>query len=91
MRNSKFGHDLNYRNLHWLWFSLVVVGLDLWTKSLADTQLSLYQRIEVLPFFNITLAYNSGAAFSFLADAGGWFWWRWRGFLPSGWWRWGWH
>jgi signal peptidase II len=28
--------------------------------------------VAVLPFFNFTLAYNSGAAFSFLADAGGW-------------------
>ena len=64
--------DLEYRNLHWLWLSALVLTLDLWTKSLADSQLSLYQRIEVLPFFNITLAYNSGAAFSFLADAGGW-------------------
>lgn len=72
MRNHQSGRDLEYRNLHWLWLSLLVLALDLWTKSLADSQLSLYQRIEVLPFFNITLAYNSGAAFSFLADAGGW-------------------
>ena len=72
MHSSQSGRDLNYRNLHWLWCSLLVLALDLWTKSLAETQLSLYQRIEVLPFFNITLAYNSGAAFSFLADAGGW-------------------
>jgi signal peptidase II len=72
MRNNQFGRDLEYRNLHWLWLSVLVLALDLWTKSLADSQLSLYQRIEVLPFFNITLAYNSGAAFSFLADAGGW-------------------
>lgn len=64
--------DLYYRNLHWLWLSAVVLALDLWTKSLAENTLQLYQRIEVLPFFNFTLAYNSGAAFSFLADAGGW-------------------
>jgi signal peptidase II len=64
--------DLQYRNLHWLWLSLIILALDLWTKSLAEQHLHLYQRIEVLPFFNITLAYNSGAAFSFLADAGGW-------------------
>ena len=30
------------------------------------------ERLDVLPFFNLTLAYNSGAAFSFLAGAGGW-------------------
>lgn len=63
---------LHYRNLRWLWLSAVVLALDLWTKSLAENALELYQRIEVLPFFNFTLAYNSGAAFSFLADAGGW-------------------
>jgi signal peptidase II len=34
--------------------------------------MSLYQTIEVIPYFNFTLAYNYGAAFSFLADAGGW-------------------
>ena len=64
--------DLEYRNLRWLSISLVVLAVDLWTKSLAENALHLYQRIEVLSFFNFTLAYNSGAAFSFLADAGGW-------------------
>jgi signal peptidase II len=70
MRNLLQG--LHYRNLHWLWLSAVVLALDLWTKSLAENSMQLYQRIEILPFFNFTLAYNSGAAFSFLADAGGW-------------------
>jgi signal peptidase II len=72
MHKVKSGRNLEYRNLHWLWISLVVLAVDLWTKSLAENALQLYQRIEVLPFFNFTLAYNSGAAFSFLADAGGW-------------------
>ena len=30
------------------------------------------QSIQILPFFKLTLLHNSGAAFSFLADAGGW-------------------
>ena len=34
--------------------------------------LDLYERVAVLPFFNLTLAHNTGAAFSFLAGAGGW-------------------
>lgn len=72
MRNSESGRNLEFRNLYWLWLSLIVLAVDLWTKSLAENALQLYQRIEVLPFFNFTLAYNSGAAFSFLADAGGW-------------------
>lgn len=64
--------QLNVRNLYWLLLSAVVVVLDLWTKALAEQYLVLYRPVEVLSFFNFTLAYNSGAAFSFLADAGGW-------------------
>jgi signal peptidase II len=58
--------------LKWLWLSAIVIVIDQATKWLAETSLSLYQTIEVMPYFNITLAYNTGAAFSFLADAGGW-------------------
>lgn len=50
----------------------VVVILDQITKIWADTSLELYQQIPVMPSLNITLAYNEGAAFSFLSDAGGW-------------------
>jgi signal peptidase II len=60
------------RNALWLLLSLVVVVLDLWTKSLAQGALAYGEFVPVLPFFNLTLAYNPGAAFSFLADAGGW-------------------
>ena len=58
--------------LKWLWIAAVVLVLDQITKWIANTSMSLYQTIEVLPSFNFTLAYNYGAAFSFLADAGGW-------------------
>ena len=34
--------------------------------------MDLYQSINILPFFNITYVHNLGAAFSFLADQGGW-------------------
>lgn len=64
--------EVSWRRLHWLWLTLIVVVLDQWTKGLAEASLALYQRVEVLSFFNLTLAYNPGAAFSFLADAGGW-------------------
>lgn len=63
---------LQWRQLSWLWLSVVVVVADQWSKTAAEQTLLLYERIEVLPFFNITLAYNPGAAFSFLAQAGGW-------------------
>lgn len=62
----------DWRRLHWLWIALAVLLLDQWTKGLVSGSLRLYEQIEVLPFFNITLAYNEGAAFSFLAGAGGW-------------------
>jgi len=58
--------------LKWLWLSLLVIVLDQISKIWVSSSLSLYEAIPVTPFFNITLAHNTGAAFSFLADAGGW-------------------
>ena len=58
--------------LKYLWISAVVLVVDHITKYIANTSMTLYQTIEVMPYFNFTLAYNYGAAFSFLADAGGW-------------------
>lgn len=58
--------------LKWLWLSAVVFVLDQITKWLAVDAFVLYERMEILPFFNLTLAHNYGAAFSFLADHGGW-------------------
>jgi len=52
--------------------ALVVVILDQITKIWVDRSLQLYEQIPITPSFNITLAYNEGAAFSFLDDAGGW-------------------
>ena len=56
----------------WLGISAIIVVLDQITKQIAENSLTLYERVSVMPFFNFTLAYNEGAAFSFLADAGGW-------------------
>lgn len=57
----------------WYLLSLVVIIIDQWTKWLAETKLNFHEPIPVIePFLNWTLAYNYGAAFSFLADAGGW-------------------
>ena len=58
--------------LKWLWLSALVVILDQLTKQLAEGMLVLHQPVAVLPFVNLTLVYNTGAAFSFLAGAGGW-------------------
>ena len=56
----------------WLALSAVVVALDLYTKSIVSASFQYGEVRPVLPFFNLVLAHNSGAAFSFLAGAGGW-------------------
>lgn len=54
------------------WLSILVIALDQVTKYLAEALLILHQPAQVLPSFNLMLAYNTGAAFSLLAEAGGW-------------------
>jgi signal peptidase II len=62
-----------YGRLGWLWLTVLVFVVDQASKWFFETELSLYQRIVVIPdLFSWTLAYNTGAAFSFLADSSGW-------------------
>lgn len=56
----------------WLLLSAAVVAADLATKAWMSHAFQLGESREVLPFFNLVLMHNSGAAFSFLAGAGGW-------------------
>ena len=56
----------------WLCLAALVVGLDQWTKHLADTLLELHQPVSIMPHLNFTLIFNPGAAFSFLSNADGW-------------------
>ncbi|MBK1617130.1 signal peptidase II [Lamprobacter modestohalophilus] len=65
---------------HWLWLSVVVILLDQASKWLVLSMLAPYQVLELLPNLNLTLLFNRGAAFSFLADAGGWQRWLLAGF-----------
>ena len=59
--------------LVWLTVSAVVIVIDQITKAIVVAKLEPYVPHEVIPgFFNWTLAYNTGAAFSFLADQPGW-------------------
>jgi signal peptidase II len=51
---------------------VVVVAVDLSTKYYFDTTFTYGETRYVTPFFNWVLVYNPGAAFSFLANAGGW-------------------
>lgn len=65
--------SVSLKNLHWLWLSLFVIVIDQATKYYFNHWLQIPgNSVEVLPVFNWTLAYNYGAAFSFLHDAGGW-------------------
>lgn len=62
-----------FGRLPWLLLSLVILVGDRLSKDFFEGSLNMYQRIEVIPgYFDWTLAYNTGAAFSFLADAAGW-------------------
>ena len=58
----------------WWWYGLsgALVVADQWTKQLVQQQFTLGQVEVITPYFDLTLAYNRGAAFSFLSDAGGW-------------------
>ena len=59
--------------LPWLLVSLVVIALDQWTKWLVLRELVPYDPHPVIPHvLNWTLAFNTGAAFSFLAGGSGW-------------------
>jgi signal peptidase II len=58
--------------LRWLGVSAVVVVIDQLTKYIAVAELTARGAVEVTSFFNLVLVYNRGAAFSFLAGAGGW-------------------
>ena len=65
--SSRFGR------LGWLVLSLLVLVIDQVSKAHFEGSLQMFQQIVVIPdYFSWTLAYNTGAAFSFLADSGGW-------------------
>jgi signal peptidase II len=58
----------------WPWFlvSCAIVLADQFTKWIVLGRFAPGERLEVTAFFNLVLAFNKGAAFSFLAGAGGW-------------------
>ncbi|CAN8140451.1 signal peptidase II [Thiomicrorhabdus sp. 6S2-11] len=55
-----------------LWIAVLVIVIDHITKYLAVSNLTFGEPVPVIDHLNWTLAYNYGAAFSFLADSGGW-------------------
>lgn len=58
--------------LVWGMLAALLLILDQYTKHIASRVLDYGEQIYVTPFLNWTLLHNTGAAFSFLADAGGW-------------------
>jgi len=58
--------------LPWYALAVVLVLLDQYTKGLASESLNYGQPRQVFSWFNLTLQHNTGAAFSFLSNAGGW-------------------
>lgn len=56
----------------WLGLATLVVVLDQVTKLWISSHFVYGESLAVLSFFNLVLAHNAGAAFSFLSDAGGW-------------------
>lgn len=63
------------RARQWRWalpLAAAVVLADVLTKELVQATFAYGERIAVTSFFNLVFVLNSGAAFSFLADAGGW-------------------
>lgn len=60
------------KNYSWLLLSILIIALDQYTKMLAVSHLQLNHSQIVTSFFNLTLLFNHGAAFSFLSEASGW-------------------
>jgi len=72
--------------LKWLVLSVITIILDQWSKLAVDGSMKLYESIPITAFFNLVYVRNTGAAFSFLSDAGGWQRWLFAGlaFIISG-------
>jgi signal peptidase II len=56
----------------WLSISAIILVLDLYTKHLVQQAFDYADRVTITSFFDLVRYHNEGAAFSFLADAGGW-------------------
>ncbi|HVO45415.1 MAG TPA: signal peptidase II [Steroidobacteraceae bacterium] len=74
-RTDSAGHGVAAREASgWIWLplSVLVIVADQLSKSWIVQHFELYERKRILSVLDITLMYNTGAAFSFLSDASGW-------------------
>jgi signal peptidase II len=69
--NKKVRSLLNSR---WLWFAAAFFGFasDQAIKFAVTERMQLFESVPIFPSFNWVYVLNPGAAFSFLANAGGW-------------------
>jgi signal peptidase II len=58
--------------LPWLGLAVLVILVDQLTKQWATSMLVPYEPVFIAPILNLTLAFNPGAAFSFLGNENGW-------------------
>ncbi|MDE0789213.1 MAG: signal peptidase II [Woeseiaceae bacterium] len=72
MRKLESSNASNARFVIWMIVAVVIVIADQLTKWAIVEWVPLYDKIPLNTFINLTHQKNSGAAFSFLADAGGW-------------------
>lgn len=59
-------------NWHWLWLTALVVVLDQLSKHWIIASFRPGEELPLTPFASLVLAFNRGAAFSFLAGSDGW-------------------
>jgi signal peptidase II len=65
-------HLFNNTGLRWLWLTVIFLIIDQITKQWVANTFDYRETLAVFPFFNLYYVHNEGAAFSFLADQGGW-------------------
>lgn len=64
--------SLTGTGLRWLWLAVFAIVLDQVAKLAIMQSIPYGHGVVITPFFNLVHVYNTGAAFSFLADAEGW-------------------
>lgn len=72
---SRITNKFTMNNAKWLWLALAVYMIDQIAKVCANKWLVLYQPVPIVPFLNLTLVHNTGAAFGILEHASGWQFW----------------
>jgi len=72
MRQYHVKNLFNNTGLRWLWLTVIFLIIDQITKQWVANTFDYRETLAVFPFFNLYYVHNEGAAFSFLADQGGW-------------------